>query len=387
VRNGNTLRALGLLRQHGLLTQREAAVLEEAYVFWRNVEHRLQLLRDLQTHKLPADPAARRRIARSLGFADAGGPPPVRAEDLFERERARHVARVREVFESLFAKLFQERSGTEGQLSERLLVPEPDLGALAGLLPPFGFAGTRENARELIELGRDRALMTNPARTRRFFASLAPLLLKALAATGDAEGALRRFSRVAGSLGGKAIFYQSLHENPWLLKMTAELAAWSEYLTDILVANPGLFDELVDALRTGQSKPLEQMSEEVRSLASGGDVGDTLRAYRAGEVLRIGVRDLFHQVPLEQTQCELTHLATVLLRAQLGHTRRALAASRGVPKTEDGHEIGFAVLAVGKFGGHELNYGSDLDVLFFYDAEGATPESQVASHQGLQLSA
>src|SRR6185295_12975473 len=93
-------------------------------------------------------------------------------------------------------------------------------------------------------------LLSNPSRTRKFFASLAPLLLKSLAATGEPEAALRRFSRIAASLGGKAVFYQALHENPWLLKMTTELAAWSEYLTEVLVANPGLFDEVVDALRT-----------------------------------------------------------------------------------------------------------------------------------------
>jgi len=72
--------------------------------------------------------------------------------------------------------------------------------------------------------------------------------------------------------------------------MTADLAAWSEYLTGILVANPGLFDELVDALQTGQSKTALEMSAELARIAAGGDIADTLRAYRAGELLRIGVR-------------------------------------------------------------------------------------------------
>jgi len=384
VREVNTLRALERLRDQQQLTQREAETLEQAYLFHRDVEHRIQLHGDRQTHQLPTDPRARNRIAQSLGFKPRKGdatPPEV----LFERERERHVERVRSVFESLFARLFPERTGVEGELSEALLAPHPDPALVAQLLPPFGLNATVENARALLDLAEDKALFTNPARTRRFFASLAPPLLKALVETGDPNASLRRFSRIAGSLGGKAIFYQSLNENPWLLRMTAKLAAWSEYLTDILVANPGLFDELVDSLRTGQSKDEERLEEELSAVAQGGDIGDTLRAYRAGEILRIGVRDLFHQVPMDQTQGELSDLAAAILRAQLRATRKAQLESRGEPRTADGRPIGFAVLAVGKFGGRELNYGSDLDVLFFYDNEGETADGLPAGPYFMEL--
>jgi glutamate-ammonia-ligase adenylyltransferase len=90
-------------------------------------------------------------------------------------------------------------------------------------------------------------------------------------------------------------------------------------------------------------------------------------------------------VPLEQTQGELSDLAAAILRAQLNATRKAHEARRGVPKTEDGGPIGFAVLAVGKFGGRELNYGSDVDVLFFYDEEGATPDGFPAGPYFMEL--
>jgi glutamate-ammonia-ligase adenylyltransferase len=304
---------------------------------------------------------------------------PLRAEEWFERERAFQAGRVRRVFERLFSQLFPERDGPEGELAETLLVPDPDLDALAQRLPAFGLAPSRQNAREVVALAQETSPLANPSRTRRYFASLAPALLKALAATGDPEAALRRFSRIAGSLGGKAIFYQSLHENSWLLRMTADLAAWSEYLTDVLVANPGLFDEVVEALRTGQAKSCAQMEAELAQLAVGGEIADTLRAYRAGELLRIGVRDLFHAAPLEQTQSELSDLAAALLRAQLAHTRKAFTAARGEVRGADGTPAGFAILAVGKFGGCELNYGSDLDVLFFYEPEGATPDGLPAT--------
>jgi len=384
VRGGHTLRALHSMRKYGLLTAEEAERLEQAYLFMRQVEHRLQLHGDQQVHKLPADPAVRRRVARSMGFKDIPLSPGRRgvggegehgsAEELFEAERQRHVARVREIFEKLFAHLFQSQQGDAGALSEHLLAPQPDPEVIAKLLPAFGFPASAETARELLALGRERVALTNPSRTRKFFASLAPVLLKALAATGEPEGALRRFARIVGSLGGKAVFFQALHENPWLLKMTAELAAWSEYLTEILVANPGLFDELVDALRTERSKPQEQMEAELFAIASGGDIGDTLRAYRAGELLRIGVRDLIHSAPLDQTQRELSDLAAAILRVQLVRKVKEYTAAKGEVKTADGRPVGFAILSVGKFGGREMNYGSDLDVLFFYGEEGATAD-------------
>lgn len=367
VRGGHTLHALRNLRKAGLLTDAESKPLEQAYVFLRNVEHRLQLHGNLQTHKLPADRAVRRRIARSLGFEDGEGQ---KAEAAFEAHRQKTVETVRAIFENLFANLFRDRRGPEGELSDLLLAPRPEPEQIAALLGKLGFPPSAEAAGELLRLGKERLMLMNPSRTRKFFASVAPQIMRALASTGEPLAALNRFSRIAGSLGGKAVFFQALHENPWLLKMTAELAAWSEYLTEILVANPGLFDELVDSLRTNRSKTMDEMTAELAEVARAGEIGDTLRAYRAGELLRIGVRDLFHAVPLEQTQGELTDLAHALLRAQVAHAYAAFKKSRGEVRGADGTPVGFGILAVGKFGGREMNYGSDLDVLFFYDRDG-----------------
>ncbi|MBE7466934.1 MAG: bifunctional [glutamate--ammonia ligase]-adenylyl-L-tyrosine phosphorylase/[glutamate--ammonia-ligase] adenylyltransferase [Planctomycetes bacterium] len=382
VRTGHTLFALRRLRQQGLLTQFEADRLETAYIFHRQVEHRLQLHGDQQTHMLPADPAVRRRIARSLGYTDGLGEDgqPASAEVVFERDRQHHVKRVRDLFEHLFANLFSEQQGPEAQLSDLLLAPQPEPAEIARLLPYFRYAPSPEAAKELIALGQERLALMNPSRTRKFFASLAPLLLKALAITGDPEGALRRFSRIAHSLGGKAVFYESLHENAWLLRLICDLAAYSEYLTDILVANPGLFDELVDALRIDQTKSLEAFEHDLEALAGGGDIADTLRAYRNGELLRIGVRDLMHSQPLELVQQEISDLAAGVLRAQLRHSQKAFEQKRGLCLRTDGKPVGFAILGVGKFGGREMNYGSDLDVLFFYDADGQTESGLPATN-------
>ncbi|MCY3023455.1 MAG: hypothetical protein NTW87_31120, partial [Planctomycetota bacterium] len=171
----------------------------------------------------------------------------------------------------------------------------------------------------MLALANPDVILTAPSRTRKFLASVAPALLKTLAATGEPDNALRRFSGIAGSLGAKAVFYQMLNENAWLLKMTVDLAAWSEYLTGILVANPGLFDELVDALQIAKSKSMRDMADELAQITRGGDIADTLRAYRAGELLRIGVRDLIHSATLEQTQGELSDLAEAILRTQVQH--------------------------------------------------------------------
>lgn len=387
VRSGNTLHALYQLHREGLLAVSEAELLVQAYGFLRNVEHRLQLHGDLQVHRLPSEWLPRRRIALSMGYADFVGDDGAAkpAQDAFEEDRTRYSGRTREIFERLFAHLFREQSGPEGELSDLLLAPEPDVPRLAGLLHGFGFANAESSARELIELAQPDPILSTESRTRKFLASVAPPLVKALAATGEPDEALRRFSGLAGSLGARALFYQMLNENSWLLKMTVNLAAWSEFLTGILVANPGLFDELVDALQTAGAKELRQMLDEITQLAAGGDIADTLRAYRAGELLRIGVRDLIHSASLERTQGELSDLAEVVLRTQLqyclkqqherhGYVRPAATAPSN-PQLQPGEEgVGFAVLALGKFGGREMNYGSDLDVLFFYGEEGQTDE-------------
>jgi len=381
VRGGNSMRALYELRKEGLLQDSDAEMLASAYVFLRNVEHRLQLHGDLQVHLLPTDAPTRRRIARSLGYADqpfVGTRAGPTAQDVFELDRQKHTSKTREIFMRLFANLFREHTGPDGELSDLLLAPQPNVKRIAELLESFGFTKSESSAHELVAMSRDNLILTSPSQTRKFFASVAPRLLRELSATGEPEDALRRFSRIVGSLGARAVFYQMLNENPWLMKMTADLAAWSEYLTDILVANPGLFDELVDALQTGQSKSMPEMRNELERITHGGDISDTLRAYRAGELLRIGVRDLIHDASLEQTQAELSDLAEALLRTQLQHSLRAYAQRRGQIKTEDGKPVDFAILALGKFGGREMNYGSDLDVIFFYNVEGQTAEGYPA---------
>jgi glutamate-ammonia-ligase adenylyltransferase len=337
---------------------------------------------------LPHDPLVRRRIAQSLGYRDISATPlaPAQlAQDLFDAERSRHTSRTREVFNRLFANLFRERAGIEGELSDQLLAPEADLKRLATLLTAFGFKDSGNSARELVDLGRERLLLAAPSRTRKFFASVAPALLKALSSTGEPDAALRRFSRICGSLGGKSMFFQMLNENAWLLKMTADLAAWSEFLTSILVANPGLFDALVDSLQTGESKTAAEMTTELESIATAGDITDTLRAYRSGELLRIGVRDLIHDASLEQTQNELSDLAEAILRTQLKHTQKTFAERRGTVKDANGKPVAFAVLAVGKFGGREMNYGSDLDVIYFYGGEGQAEDGFPATNYFAEL--
>jgi [glutamine synthetase] adenylyltransferase / [glutamine synthetase]-adenylyl-L-tyrosine phosphorylase len=376
VRGGNTMRALYDLKKEGLMNERDVQPLTNAYVFHRHVEHRLQLHGDLQVHLLPHDPAIRRRIARSLGYKDSAEGT---AQSLFDAERAQHTSRTRNVFEKLFANLFREHAGPEGELSDQLLAPEPSLEKLAAILKAFGFASPESSARELVELGKERLLLAPPSRTRKFFASVAPALLKALAATGEPDAALGRFSSICGSLGAKSMFFQMLNENEWMLEMTVNLAAWSEFLTSTLVANPGLFDALVDSLQTGQSKSVAAMTAELQSIANAGDISDTLRAYRAGELLRIGVRDLIHEASLEQTQHELSDLAEAILNIQLAAVQREFAAQRGEVLNEHGKPVGFAVLGLGKFGGREMNYGSDLDVIYFFDGEGKTAKGESAT--------
>src|SRR5204863_7922602 len=177
-------------------------------------------------------PMIRRRIALSLGYMDTAA---MSAQDLFEIDRQKYTNRTREIFMRLFANLFRESHGPDGELSDLLLAPEADAPKIAALLPQFGFEARESSAQELVAMSRESLILSAPSQTRKFFASIAPRLLRDLAATGEAEEALRRYSRIVGSLGAKGTFYQMLHENVWLLKMTANLAAWSEYLTDILV--------------------------------------------------------------------------------------------------------------------------------------------------------
>jgi [glutamine synthetase] adenylyltransferase / [glutamine synthetase]-adenylyl-L-tyrosine phosphorylase len=309
LRQANTLRALAALADHGYVAVADAAALADSYRFLRTLEHRLQLARDTQTHELPAEEPALRRLARAMGFED---PEELRSA------HAQHTDSVRGLHERLFYRPLLEAFA--GPSAPR---PGTDRDATVELLLALGFRDPEGSYARLD------GLVDPETRMGRVLGHVFPVVAPALALSADPDASLVRFERVVEGLEGQAP--DRLASDPGLARRLAAAVGASSWLADGLAAQP----EALSLLRTEPADG-SRASVERRLLAIGS-------AYAAGDL----------RVPA---------VGRVLSDAGDQGVSEALESA--------GPSVPFAVVGLGKLGGRELNFASDLDVVFTYEGEG-----------------
>jgi glutamate-ammonia-ligase adenylyltransferase len=401
VRGRNTLVALHALEAAGCLTDQEYRVLDDAYRFLRKTEHRLQLLFDLQTHKLPDDDEAVRTLALRMGYAprvapaDRRGPrrarsplddappqsprerDPADALAEFRRDYREKTEPTRRILDHLLHATFAEEAHDAVPESDLLLDPNPDADAVRAALGRFPFKDVAGAYQNLSQLARETVPFLSTPRCRHFLASIAPGLLRALADTPDPDMALVNLEKVTDSLGAKTVLWELFSIQPPMLKLYVDLCAWSQFLSEILINNPGMIDELLDSLVLNQPRTAEELQAELAQLCRGAtDLEPILHSFRDKELLRIGVRDILGKFSVAETTAALTDLAETVLLQVAGPQASPLDARCGLPMLADGPRAGlparYAVLGLGKLGGRELTYHSDLDLLLVYEGDGRT---------------
>ena len=226
-------------------------------------------------------------------------------------------------------------------------LPEP---AAQSLLTALGFHDWQAAQRQI------RHLAAQAPEAHYTLESLLPAILTTLAASADPDQALVNFERFASGVPGGEIF-EKLRENPRILEILATIFAGSQFLTEILLRTPALLEMLINRTELARQKSAEDFQLEAsRSLEDPSPVEqlDRLRRYQRGELLRIGASDLLDLYDLAAVTAQLSNLADGLTRACLQYA----SARSGIDP------VGFVVLAMGKLGGTELNYSSDIDLLF-----------------------
>lgn len=339
LRGRGTLRTLTALARAKLLREDEATALAEAYRFLRNVEHRLQMEMELQTHTIPNEEQALARLARSLDFADV---------EAFFAAQQRHTAAVRRIYEGVLAGA--EATGSAGAA----LLEE---GRLAGALREAGFADVPAAEKVMASLQHGSGLVHVSQRTKELFAAMLSLLLAACRQVADPDAALVRFERFVNAYGSRGLLYELLVRYPRLIEMLVRLGDASRYLSETLAREPDLFDAVCRGATLSEPKNIDRMCEELVAATTGNPDAtplDAARMWKRAELLRIGIEDVMGLVDLEQMCREMTCLAEVCLRFALHEGRRELKLA----------QLPFTVIGMGKLGGEELGYGADLDVLF-----------------------
>jgi glutamate-ammonia-ligase adenylyltransferase len=387
VRQRNTLLALSALERVGCLTDQEYRVLDDAYRFLRKVEHRLQLLFDLQTHRLPEGEDERRKLALRMGYADsltlALSPQGGRGQGegdpcaAFLRDYQEKTEPTRRILDHLLHQTFAGEAGEAEPESDLLLDTNPEPDTIRAVLGRYPFRDVQGAYHNLAQLAQESVPFLSGRRCRHFLASIAPALLRAVADTPDPDMALVNLEKVTNSLGAKTVLWELFSFNPPSLKLYVDLCAWSQFLSEILINNPGMIDELLDSLVLNQPRTALELRAELADLCRGAaDLDPILHSFQDKELLRIGVRDILGKDTIRATTAALSDLAEVLL-GQIAAPRYGPLVKRfGVPILAEGERAGqpsrFAVLALGKLGGREMNYHSDLDLMMVYEGDGRT---------------
>jgi glutamate-ammonia-ligase adenylyltransferase len=394
IRTGNTLEAIARLEHAGCLTHQEHSMLVENYNMLRKLEHRLQIMFDMQTHLLPDDREELAKVAVRMGYTST---PRRSALAAFEADYADRTALNRKMLDHLLHAFAGE--GTAEPEVDLVNDPDPPPERIAQVLGRYPFADVPAAYENLMALATEKIRFLSTRRCRHFLAAIAPRLLAAIAATPEPDTTLVSLSRVSDSLGGKAALWELLSSNRPSLNLYVTLCAACPYLSSLLTSNPGMIDELMDSLLVEHLPTLEMLEDTLAELCRGAeDIEPILHSFKNAQHLRVGVRDVLGKDDIRSTHAALSDVAEACLKQIAAREYDRLVDKFGTPTIgqpneeevdqphwrrlagREGDRCEPVVLALGKLGGREPNYHSDLDLIFLYEAIGHTEGRQRGAH-------
>jgi glutamate-ammonia-ligase adenylyltransferase len=383
LREKNSLKSLALLKGAKLVSKEDCGLLSDAYRFLRTVEHRIQVVQERQTHNLPKKDDEYLALARRCGFRSPDG------AERFREELEKHRSDVSFIYGNLF--LSRDQKLKEEVAPEIYLFfdrsADPDI--LKEMLAERRFKNVEAGYEHLLLLrdGPPRAHLTE--RAHRLLEKIGPPLLQEIFASPDPDMAMTNMERFLCAVGSRSLFYALLAENREVMKLIVSLFGMSEFLSKIFIGHPELLDSMVARTLASSFKHASTMEQELEGmLALAADFEeqlDVLRRYRHEEFLRIGMNDIYGKLGQTEVASQLTTLAEACLKAACRIAQQELARF-GTPVFNDSegvdHPADFAVIGMGKMGGMELNYHSDLDIIYIYDRQGNTDGvKQITNHE------
>jgi glutamate-ammonia-ligase adenylyltransferase len=365
LQSAQTLPTLDKLAQYDLLSGHDAGQLREAYCFLRDVEHRLQMEGNRQTHSIPVSRPARKRLAALMGAASLKA---------FEAQRAAHARNVRRIYDKFLkggqtgkAAPFPAEFRAEEATWKTFLVEHQfrDVDKALRTLQEFvegpGYVHVSPRTADLARrlLGRLFARCPGGKRTPAPQSADTDTLVPDLHALSDPDRVVTRLDSFISAYGARATLFEIWNSNPSLFDLLVLLFDRSEFLAEVAIRTPDLIDEQVASGRIRRRRTAAETLADLRHGLNDADQHAWLRRYHQAEQMRIGLRDILGLADPEQYLTELSALADACLQYAL----ESVMHRHGLKRAP------FAVIGLGKLGGAEIDYGSDLDVLFVTDAK------------------
>jgi len=361
LQTAQTLPCLAKLAQYKLLADEETKQLDAAYRFLRDVEHRLQMEENQQTHTIPEDRAARLRLARLMGF---------KSLEEFEAALKTHTGNVRRVYDQLLK--------AETAKPAETILPAEFEGAEAAwtdLLAAHSFREPETAARLLKEFAEGPGYVHVSPHTTELVRQLILKFLALCPKTGakrrdygygprsqilsDPDRVLTRLESFIEAYGTRAALFELWNSNPSAFELLLLLFDRSEFLAEVAIRTPDLVDDLVNSGRLRQHKTAPEILKDLRYGLDDEDQFLWLRRYHEAELMRLGLRDILGLADFERNLEELSALADACLQY----------AVEVVMRKNKIKSPPFVIIGLGKLAGCEIDYGSDLDIVFVADAK------------------
>ena len=361
----DSLGAMKTLYEKNILTEADHNHLREAYIFLRNLENRVQITFGLQTYLLPDNEIDLAVLARKMRIA---GDSQKNLADNLMKEYETHTRFVGTLFAEQFVEK-EKREAAETLSSEwdRSRIGEEQF--TESMLAEIPFLPDPKRTYRFLKSFRDGTQFSHPSvQSIQEFYSIIPKIFQQCRRVPKPDSAIENLCRFVEATGARESFLSLFQSNEKFLELLLILFGSSGMLSQILIKRPDLVDVLTDMEAIYRFKLAEKIQEDLNSaLKTSPDFESkslVLRRTKQAEELRIGVRYLIKEADLAGTLEDLSNLADVFLQ-----TVYRIACE----EQKSGNHNDFCIIGMGKLGGHELNFGSDLDVLLVYDEGESDP--------------
>jgi glutamate-ammonia-ligase adenylyltransferase len=365
IRERNTLKALQKFQKHGLLPKEECRQLSQGYTFLRTLEHRIQMVHQRQTHSLPSQVEALEGLARQLHL------PSLKKIGIIQRLEKK-LNLVREKVRLAFDNLLLAETPVSQEQVHSLLAPSAKTEEREKGLARFGFRRI-DQASETIEFWSKR-LKASTDREKSYLGKIFPLLLGSCLQTVNPDQALSFVDRFLRSIGGRINVLAMLLERTALTKEIVELFAQSAMMGRLFMQNPEMLDHLA-LQRTLVGRPI-QREKAIYNLKTRGKDPDQeeqlseLRRWKSGHFLEIALEEMAGRIASSEASERLSQLADRVLIETTRIAEETLNLEVVHPFSSGRPTASmlspFCILGLGKLGGKELGYVSDLDLIFVY---------------------
>jgi glutamate-ammonia-ligase adenylyltransferase len=350
------LPTLKILEAKNLLSTEAVKLLSQAYRFLRNLEHRLQYMEDLQTQELPKSDESKLRVAKSMQYDDW---------NLFYRELEVHRTNVEFYFDEVFKEAIKNEDSPELNIAKALWNSTLKLEDAHKFLESLGYKLPSETYQILDGLKHSSRYLHLPESSRQRFDLLMPLILNEVSLISDSHATLVRMISILESICRRASYLAMLTENPSALKILIKLSEAGPWLTQYLIQHPVLIDELLDInhfytkpdfeeIKVKLQKDLRDAKDDIEQQMN------VMRNIKHATIFKLAALEVIGDVSVENLSDYLTELADMLIEETLDLVWNHMYSEQTDPSK-------FAVIAYGKFGGKEMSYTSDLDIVFIYD--------------------